>query len=321
MFNLNDINLSSHSLLFNDESLDNNFSFFNNNQTLSDNPLFFNEYNENILLTPNEYNNFNFLNSQPIEIEEKNEIPLNFDFDFPSPKNDKLNVHQSNNIEIKSTALKTIQSIVPIINEKIFKVEKVKKKMLGRKRKNDFYINKNSHTKMFKDNIRTKLKKKLYNNILKLSNLQIEKSQNEKIKHLKLRKIDDSFIKVSKKEENLQFLEYTVKQLFSNKLSKKYKNYNKDSNKNIINFIFEQKEKNLIDIFNKKIKEILEIYCDNKDRNDIFKDFKRLKDDLEDFKKKGEKQSYIDSFEENAKNFENNIKKIYPRRKRSKNLN
>ena len=323
MFNFNDNYQFNHSLLFNDDSLGNNFPLFLNNQFPFDNSFSYTENDdENNLFKNNEFSNFNFLNTKVMEIEENNETPpLNFDFGFKSAENDELKHQQQNNIELKSTSPKTLQSILPINKEKIFHVEKVKKNMLGRKRKNDIYINKNTHTKMFKDNMRTKIKKKLYNNILDYTNLQIEKSPNEKIRHLKLKKIDDSIILVSKREENLQLLNSTVKQLLSNKLSNKYKHYDKDSNKDIIDFIYEQKEKNLIDIFNKKIRKFLEIYCDEKDTNDNFKEFKRLNDDLEDFKKKGEKQSYIDSFKENAKNFENNIKKIHPRRKRNKNLN
>ena len=348
MFNSYDESQFNKSLLLlNDESLDNNNSYFNNHPDQSDNSFNFNDYEQN-----NNYNFLDFLEFQSKE--EKIETHLNFEYRLQSPKNDELKIQQQNKIEIKSTAIKTLQTILttnkekiqtnkPINKEKIYELKIVEKNLLRRKRKNDTSINKEkTHTKMSKDNIMNRVKERLYNNSINFVNSQMENSTNEKIRNSKIRKIKNSVFIVSKREENIKFLNTTNKELFSNELSSKYKHPDKNSNIDIINYIYEQKEKNLIDFFNKTQKEILKIYCDDNVKKDFYENYKRLKEDLKDFKKvkkeekkeekeekkeekeeekKEEKNEYIKAYEDYARNFEENITNIIPRKKRSKKLN
>ena len=105
----------------------------------------------------------------------------------------------------------------------------------------------------------------------------------------------------------------TLKQLLSNYITKKIKHFSKDYNKEKINLIFEKNERFLMDILNMTLREILNIYCDNNVKNNIFKYFKRLKDDIEKYQRKNESVKYIELYEETATNFEKIINTIIPR--------
>lgn len=274
---------------------------------LNNDLFFFDELNqENDSL---DYNNLYLDNGNNIEKQNYS----NFKKSENLPKENKLEPPKEKS---KSTGDKSNNQIINKIKEKkIFEIKKCKR-VLGRKRKYIIYNKEKSHTKKGRDNIMTKIKKNVYNKSLKFINLIIKKSKNDKIKKIKLKKVVNDIISVSKKEENQQLLDLTLKKLFSNNLSDKYIRYKKDYNKKKITFIFRQKEKDLIFIFNKTFRDMLKIYCDYNIEDNIFKYFGRLKDDIEILKKKNENQSYIDLYENYAKNYEETIDKIYSRKKR-----
>ena len=202
--------------------------------------------------------------------------------------------------------------------EKIFYIKKEKKSLLGRKTKNQINSNDNTHTKKKRDNIITKIKRNIYNHSLELINLLLKESKNNKIKGIELKKIDNSFIMVYKKEENLNLLNLTIKEILSSKISTKCINLTKDYNKDKISFILKQNDKYINEILNKTFREMLNIYCDNNVENNIFKDFKRLNDDILFFKNKNEDSNYIELYKTIANEFEKVINDIFPRRKRKK---
>jgi hypothetical protein len=125
--------------------------------------------------------------------------------------------------------------------EKIFYIKKEKKSLLGRKTKNQINSNDNTHTKKKRDNIITKIKRNIYNHSLELINLLLKESKNNKIKGIELKKIDNSFIMVYKKEENLNLLNLTIKEILSSKISTKCINLTKDYNKDYIKKLFIKK--------------------------------------------------------------------------------
>ena len=206
----------------------------------------------------------------------------------------------------------------------IFRFKKVKK-LLGRKSKNYIYNKGIIHTKYNRDNIITKIKRNLYNNFLEFINEKIKLSDNKEIKKIKLKKINGEVIKISSREGNLNLLKKTLKEILSERLSSKYKKYisiNCNYNKEKINYIFNSNEEELKNILNKNLREILFIYCNNNVENEDFEDFekfKRLKDDIEKFKNKNEKEEYINLYENAAYNFEKIIKGIHPRKSRKRN--
>ena len=223
-------------------------------------------------------------------------------------------------IEVKTTAFATQMPVNPTIidntTSKIFEIKKEKKFLGGKRKRNVIYSRKAKHTKFEKKNILTKIKKKVYNNYLKLSNKNIEDSQDEEIKKkkIKLKKISNSFIEVSSKKDNLALLEMKTKDVLSQPLSNKYKNIDKNYNKKAIDFILKKKDKKLTSIFNKKFEEVIRIYAyDSIDKN--FDGFKTLKDDIKNMKD----EIYIEEYKKYAKSFKINyidIKERAPRKKK-----
>ena len=269
---------------------------------------------------------------QPIENLTENNIFLSNE---EISSNDKLEEYPEIKIENKINTEKKIPITLPSTKEIIFKTTKIKKhKIVGRKKKFNFYNNKNPHTKKNLDNIVTKIKRKLIKHILKFINKLIKNSKNEEIKKIKLKIINNKDSIVYDKQKSLDLLDMTLKVLLSNKLSKKCKRTNEDYNKEKINFIFKNKENNLIRVFNLTFREILHIYCDDNienkvfkdgktlknycddnDENKIFKDLNRLKDDIQDLKLQNEENSYIELYEKTVKNYEKIITNIISKKK------
>ena len=230
----------------------------------------------------------------------------------------------------KTTAYKTINIKIEKLKEKIFYIKKESKKpLLGRKRKNTLPIvntgndndtdNDKVHTKHKKDDMLTKLKRNSYNNSLYSFNYNLRQSNNEKINTIKLKKIDNSVIIVSKKEENQQLFKTKLKDLFSNKISKKYndKYHKSDYNEKMIKYILQQNEPKINYLLEKTYGDMIEIYVDK--NKEVINGFTKLKDDKK-FLEKNNDKDYIRLFTEFGYNYENNIDKIYPRRKRKKQM-
>ena len=145
--------------------------------------------------------------------------------------------------------------------------------------------------------------------------------KNYKLKGIKLHKNNNSIIIASKKEENLYLLDLPIKEILSNKLSNKYIYLHEDYNKDKINYILRQNDIELNDVLNKTFREMLYLYCqDNANDTTIFKDFKRLNDDLETFIKENEDEDededYINEYKKITLEFEDVINSIFPRKKR-----
>ena len=130
----------------------------------------------------------------------------------------------------------------------------------GRKPKNKS-TDKSYHDKYATDNIRKKVKIKLVQSNLKIANDILKSSNIIQNKEDCLQKISHDIIKSSKKENELKLLNMTLKELFSSKISTKFRKKSPDHNKKMIEkilresqndtirFIFELKFKKLINIF------------------------------------------------------------------------
>ena len=301
----------------------NDSSFFNNEMNENDSFSRINvvNFNSNSFgSNSQDYNDYNMEQpqSQPIYEIEK-EPPLNQDDKKNLVLNKKLNENVNLYTNTKSTAEKTLSKIVISSPTKIFEIRKVKKK--GRKKKYEIVYKDKIHTKLNKDNIITKIKRNVYNHCLKFVNLLLSKSKNYKLKGIKLHKNNNSIIIASKKEENLYLLDLPIKEILSNKLSNKYIYLHEDYNKDKINYILRQNDIELNDVLNKTFREMLYLYCqDNANDTTIFKDFKRLNDDLETFIKENEDEDededYINEYKKITLEFEDVINSIFPRRKR-----
>ena len=177
---------------------------------------------------------------------------------------------------------------------------------MGRKRKNDIFNEPKAHNKESEDNMRIKFKRLFINNLILFINYLIGESQNIKLKDLKLKKIESSYTKTTKKDKNLQMLNLTVGEFLSKEITKKYKKYSKDYNIKIIKLIYEENEERIISILNRSIRDMMRIFCKDRVKKNIFKKYKRLKDYIKEIfiNKKKEKESYIQKFIYVGKNYE-----------------
>ena len=186
-----------------------------------------------------------------------------------------------------------------VLNTKrIFKINRQKK---GRKSKN---INSKSyHTKYSNDNISRKIKVKFFQKFMKYVNGKIESKYNgiiQKLLPLKGEISQNNTIKF-----NTQFLNTKLKDIFSNtEFNGKFSSYGENYNKNVIDTIYNNNIKELIEIFELTFLEMFNIF---KNTNDIkFNDFEKLNTVVEEIKLKENDNNYAELFQSVAMNFENN---------------
>ena len=203
-----------------------------------------------------------------------------------------FNSNCKNSNEYIEKTMKEIKGTTVIGNQKNAKINNSGKNQLGRKTKLDTSVR--SHNKYSPDNIINKIKnilkkqlivfvnniiKSLYNpmqiNIL-LFNLGLPFSQSDYI----IKDLDyKSFADAKKKIENLNFLELTLKEFLSQKISSRYKNIgHKDLsgyNKKIIKYLLDDRLGGInLAIFNfifneLKIEDWLNIFIHKKELNDF----------------------------------------------------
>jgi len=220
----------------------------------------------------------------------------------------KMNIKNNNKIKLylvldsKDTV---IEEIKYQLNPKIRIRRKTNNKILiklkrGRKNKND-HTNAN-HNKYSSDNIIKAIKAKLNECIINFINkiinyvysnnkeklikiiggLNNNKKNKAKSKYIEvIKKLDyKTFVNKTNKKYNLELLNQTIKEYLSKNISKKYKNFNKEYNKIIIERLLQDEENNLIFnfIFNKiKIEDWLDIFVRKKEL-ELHDDINDLKD-------------------------------------------
>ena len=247
------------------------------------------------------------------DINESNAISDGDDSDQCFLRKGELNYNndteKSNNIDFKSKI--NIKREVPNI---IFDIKKVPK--LGRSRKTT--LRKGKHSKLSQDNLIRRFKVKLINNIYEYINslFNINNYGKSKKPIIILKKVNPSIGRSISKQDNIDWLNTTLKYFFSNNVSIKFSNYSYDYNEKLIARIYEKKqEKKVISILDQKIKDMLYIYRTD-DIHQMYPGFKTLKDDIEAFKKQGESNLYIQMFMLIANTFEQRINNLNPRKKR-----
>ena len=161
----------------------------------------------------------------------------------------------------------------------IFVVNVEKKIMLGKR--NEIYLNKAKHDKYEKKNILTRIKKAGYNNHLEYTNERIKDSPDEEINKsgIELKKVNNSKIEVSSKDDNLELIKLKMKDILSFPLSNNYKTIDKNYNKKAIDFILTRKDEKLSAILNKGFEDVIRIYAGELTDKD-FDGFKTIEDEL-----------------------------------------
>jgi hypothetical protein len=252
-------------------------------------------FNENILDNNSSSSYHTNSNNRNINVNQNNFPSQNIGY-FPNePRTSTIATQMLDNPESRAGT-----------NYHLFEVKKV----LNKKRKRDNIDSDNAkvHDKYETKNIMTKIKKAVYNNDIKFTNKSIEDSTDEEIKKRKiiLKKVENSKIEVSSREDNLRLLETEMKDILSYPLSNNFKTVEKDYNKKAIDFILTRKDEKLNSILKKNFEDVIRIYAGDLIDKD-FDGFKKLEDDIKEMEDKGEDEKYIEKYREHAKNY----KKIY----------
>lgn len=197
---------------------------------------------------------------------------------------------------------------------------------MGRKRKrekgediNDVNNgNESSHDKYWHDNLRLKFKRHFIRYLILFINdlISVSPYLTKKEKKEKIYKIDSVYVNTTKKDDNKSMLNLTAGQFLSREICEKCHSLNKNNNIKIINHIYETDDKRLKEVLGKTMRELMKIFCSNEIENNIYKDFKRLKNFVEDIliNKENENENYIKSFIFQGEHFEDEYDKIKGRK-------
>ena len=152
--------------------------------------------------------------------------------------------------------------------------EKIKKKKRGRKPTKQ---KRETHDKRSPDNIIRKVKVFIFKFILLFLNNII--NENCKYKKIKLLKLDYKFINRIKADQELKILNMSLKELFSNDISPKFKNKcPKDYNKEIIARILKDADDIILFSFDMTLRDWLDIFTFKKSVKDIVNGYNKYKD-------------------------------------------
>ena len=300
--------------MFNDDSFNNSFLYGNE---YNNNSFIFNDLDNINYELSNEKNLFFVDFETPIR---KNENLLQNGESLTSDVNNKIN-HDKVEFTKRSTISKTDNRLECLIKkkEKIFDIKKTRR--LGRHKKEQIYNNNEStHTKDKSDNVKTKVKRNVKKNCVDLVNIALSKSNNKKLNGIRLKKVKNPLVIAYKKEENEKLLKMSVEELLSSEISDKFKTLPKDYNKKQIEKIKKENDEELNSILKKNFLEMIELYTNKTREDNIFKYFRRIDKDLEEFRNEGVDEEYIKLYTTIANEFEDNIKRIFPREKRKKKL-
>lgn len=275
--------------------------FSENNDLNLDLPNFDSNYYDDIKNSKNQYNDENSMDED----------------------NDYMNAY----FITKSSTLYKRKKIFNIFKEK--KKQKPTNKIIGRKKKrdasrngnDDYDNNKEYHSKMKEDNLIQKIKVVFVNSSMNFINKRHKNYKikiNQKYERL-VYKIKSEFAQVIKKDENLKFLQTSIRDLFSSDLSEKYSKQIKDFNRNQIAQLYrDNKEKEVIEILDKTVNCLLNDYVEGKYKDEGFS----LDIDLNEIKEKMEKNNekninnYIQEYKAKVKDFGNIFEKKISRNRK-----
>ena len=233
-------------------------------------------------------------------------------------QNSSTSTNTSSNTQKKSEQEKKSSKIFSITKEpkekieiKVEETEKPKIEFLGKKRQSE------NHTKFAFDNLVRKIKSKLFGALIIILNKSLEKDQKptskEDSKEKKGEVKTECFLKPDQKiilqtniEENKKLLNSKLRDIFSEKVSTKVKNYSKqhqlDYNKNFIEKIKnDETRKKTNDILDMTFFQCLEHFRGSKRYealNGLEKEYENVIDDMRD------EQEYMESFIEQLNYFE-----------------
>ena len=273
-------------------------NFFINESNLFDS-YYNNNSKSNYIMLNKDEDRMNDLGDKIQEIFQKKDNPFD-DYEASQTKN--------------SPYFSTKQTDQNINIVKIFYTKKVQK-IAKRGRRNSGFISfiKPKHSRKTKDNLVRKIKRHFIKSLINYINY-LYKNHSGKSKEF-LKKIKPKFVDAPNNQESLNFFYMTLRQIFSEDLSKKYVRFSPDYNRKQIEILYDKNEpKEVIDIMNKTLKEMYEIYVSN--QIDEFK----LEKDLSEIESKAKKDIlYVCKIRETAKQLIHNLVKKSEKRKKTEN--
>ena len=216
----------------------------------------------------------------------------------------KEDLFQSKNISTRELNFQDISNII-----------------LGNKRNNDI----KKHTKFSNDNLKRECKHLVLESLIKFINEKIYEEYDKNIGYgvsiKKLFKLNQSQKINADVEFNKQFIQKTLKEIFSDDITGQIKFLERDHNKRIINEIIEEKKGILEKIFNLTFIECLKHFIEVEHIEELkgltlFKELKRKI--LDKYQKDGE--AYYENLKIFLKKFEELINKAKPRKKSGKKM-
>ena len=211
---------------------------------------------------------------------------------------------------------------INLINEEnvINRNENPSKIRIKRGRKKKESNKKGVHNKYTEDNITKRIKNNVCDFILQFLNSEIQKIFSNK--KMLLKKINPKQSKINKADENKSFIYKTLKDIYSNNISNKYKNFELEYNKKIIDKLM--RENNLeinvkfTNLFNLTFKQCIDHLIGNTKIKEL-----EWKETLSQFVEKyfkGEESQYKEILKETLINYEKIINGKISRKKKSKKL-
>ena len=301
--------------------LNGDFNFLNAPFNLSGLSIFneIDEFKNDIFNTSFIYDDYNVNNAN--NVNNDNNISNYINDNEPNTHNGEIKriITTSNNGKNEETAFSNKDKTTNF-TQSLSEPKMNNKAKLGRKRKdeinNEDIDNANIHTKEKPDNIRVRFKRLFFVNLIKYSNERLMECQNPKLNSLELKKLNSDFIKSLKKDMIVEMLNSPASKVLSQKIAKKYKNFDEFHNRKIINLIYKENEESLINILSKPTRELIGAFCGNTDDDLLLKNY-RLEDSIKQLSKK-ESKEYIEKLKNEAKHFEEIFIKISGRNRTSK---
>lgn len=198
--------------------------------------------------------------------------------------------------------------------------EKKDKKLLGRKRK-DESDDRAKHNRFADDNSRRKVKRIIISELHNFINEKIYEKYDgdigEGMNKKKLMKLCQDQISNAKIQFNKDFLNKSLEEIFSQKLSGRITNYDEERNKEIITELKNEQNAEISDyfkgLFNLTFKTCLEYFRDDEVRNIYLEGLKKFSDLKEDFQEK-EGKDYTEHIEAYIKKYEIILNNKKPRK-------
>ena len=194
--------------------------------------------------------------------------------------------------------------------------------LLGKKSQKDVIKkSEKKHTKFSSDNLKRVCKHLVIENVMKFINKKIyevyEGNIGKGLTKKKLMKLNQEQKKNADVEFNKIFIKKTLKEIFSQNITKQIKLYEADHNKDLIDKLISEKSEDFRNLFNLTFIECVEHFIGDKQIEELkgLTLFSELKDKII---KKHEKdgESFYENIEIFLKGFENRINKAKPRKKR-----